>query len=92
MGGQPFALVDLRTLVAPRSPDIPIADILLFVKLVPLTAAIALEPHKSNDSRFRAFGLLDVSILTLYSLYLYAFWVSAYRLLPGTVDLYDFSL
>ncbi len=71
-------------------PDIPIADILLFVKLVPLTAAIALEPHKSNDSRFRAFGLLDVSILTLYSLYLYAFWVSAYRLLPGTVDLYDF--
>src|SRR3974390_15287 len=36
-------------------PDIPIADILLFVKLVPLTAAIALEPDKSGDSRSRAF-------------------------------------
>ena len=71
-------------------PDIPIADILLFVKLVPLTAAIALEPHKSTDSRFRAFGLLDVSILTLYALYLYAFFVYSYRLLPGAVDLYNF--
>jgi signal transduction histidine kinase len=71
-------------------PDIPIADILLFVKLVPLTAAIALEPHKSNDARFRAFGLLDVSILTLYSLYLYAFCVFAYRLLPGAVEVYNF--
>jgi signal transduction histidine kinase len=71
-------------------PDIPIADILLFVKLVPLTAAIALEPHKTSDSRFRAFGLLDVSILMLYALYLYTFFVYSYRLLPGAVDLYNF--
>ncbi len=71
-------------------PDIPIADILLFVKLVPLTAAIALEPHKTSDSRFRAFGLLDVSILMLYALYLYAFYVYSYRLLPNAVDVYNF--
>jgi len=71
-------------------PDIPIADILLFVKLVPLTAALALEPHRSHDSRFRAFGLLDVSILILYSLYLYAFGVFAYRLVPGAIDTYNF--
>jgi signal transduction histidine kinase len=71
-------------------PDIPIADILLFLKLVPLTAALALQPHKAQDSPFRAFGLLDVSILILYSLYLYAFSVSAYRLIPGGLDLYNF--
>ncbi len=71
-------------------PDIPFADILLFVKLVPLTAAIALEPHKPSDSRYRAFGLLDVSILMLYALYLYAFFVYGYRLLPGATDLYNF--
>ena len=71
-------------------PDIPFADILLFVKLVPLTAAIALEPDKPGDSRFRAFGLLDVSILMLYALYLYTFFVYSYRLLPGAVDLYNF--
>jgi signal transduction histidine kinase len=71
-------------------PDIPFGDILLFVKLVPLSAAIALQPHKSYDSRFRAFGLLDVSILIVYSLYLYAFWVFAYRLVPGAGHIYDF--
>lgn len=71
-------------------PDIPVADILLFVKLVPLTAASALEPHKPSDSRFRAFGLLDVSILMFFALYLYAFFVSSYRLLPGAVDVYNF--
>jgi signal transduction histidine kinase len=70
-------------------PDIPIADILLFLKLVPLTTALALEPHKGHDSRFRAFGLLDVSILILYSLYLYAFSVFAYRLIPGGLALYN---
>lgn len=71
-------------------PAIPFGDILLFLKLVPLSAAIALQPHKSYDSRFRAFGLLDVSILILYSLYLYAFWVFAYRLVPGAEHIYDF--
>ncbi len=71
-------------------PDIPIADVLLFVKLVPLSAAIALGPHKSSDSRFRAFGLLDVCILIVYTLYLYAFCVFAYHLLPGATAVYDY--
>jgi hypothetical protein len=71
------------------APDVPLVDALLFVKLVPFTAAVLLEPHRSHDSRFRAFGLLDVSILMLYSLYLYAFGVFAYRLIPGATDTYN---
>ena len=70
-------------------PDVPLVDALLFVKLVPFTAAILLEPHRTHDSRFRAFGLLDVSILMLYSLYLYTFGVFAYRLVPGGTDSYN---
>jgi signal transduction histidine kinase len=70
-------------------PDVPVVDALLLVKLVPFTAAILVEPHRSHDSRFRAFGLLDVSILMLYSLYLYAFGVFAYRLIPGGSDTYN---
>jgi signal transduction histidine kinase len=70
-------------------PDVPFSDILLFVKLVPLVAATALEPQKAHDSRFRPFGLLDLSILMLYSLYLFAFFVYAYRLLPGAVGTYN---
>jgi len=59
------------------------------VGLVPLVAASALEPQRAHDSRFRSFGLLDLSILILYSLYLFAFFVYAYRLLPGELASYD---
>jgi len=70
-------------------PDVPLADILLFVGLVPLVAASALEPQKMHDARFRSFGLLDLSIVMLYSLYLFAFFVYAYRLQPGDMPIYN---
>ncbi|HET6932946.1 MAG TPA: ATP-binding protein [Candidatus Acidoferrum sp.] len=70
-------------------PDVPLADIFLFLGLVPLVAATALEPQKAHDSRLRSFGLLDLSILILYSLYLFAFFVYAYRLLPGDLAIYN---
>jgi signal transduction histidine kinase len=71
-------------------PDAPVVDILLFVKMVPLTAAVAAAPSRSQDSTSQTFGLLDVFILMLYSLYLYAFGVFAYRLSPGGLDTYNF--
>lgn len=71
-------------------PDLPFVDILLFVKIVPFAVAMVIGPDREHDSRFRAFGLLDFSILVTYSLYLYAFGVYAYRLLPGAVDIYNF--
>ncbi len=72
-------------------PDVPLADIFLFVGLVPLVAATALQPQKSHDARFRSFGLLDLSILIFYSLYLFGFFVFAYRLLPGAMAIYNHS-
>jgi len=70
-------------------PDVPVADIFFFVGLVPLVVSTALEPQSVHDSRFRSFGLLDLSILILYSLYLFAFFVYAYRLLPGAMGTYN---
>ena len=40
-------------------PDVPVADIFLFVGLVPLVVSTALEPERANESRFRSFGLLN---------------------------------
>lgn len=71
-------------------PDTAIVDVLLFVMVVPLTAAIAIAPDQRRDVRFRAFGLLDVFVLIIYSFYLFAFGVFAYRLLPGAKPAYDF--
>jgi signal transduction histidine kinase len=70
-------------------PDSPLADILLFVKIVPLTTAFAAAPHRERPSPLRALGLLDVSVLMVYALYLYTFGVFSYRLVPGSVDIYD---
>ncbi len=71
-------------------PQIPAADMLLFVKLVPFTAAVVLESETRQDAKLRTFGSLDVTILMVYSLYLYAFFVYAYQLLPGGQATYDF--
>ena len=71
-------------------PDAPVVDILLFLKIVPLCAAALIAPDRSEDSSSRAFGLLDVAILMVYSFYLFQFGVYAYRLIPGANDLYNF--
>ncbi len=70
-------------------PDSPLVDFLLFLKLVPLTAAAFLDPQKSRDLRLRAFGLLDLAILIIYAFYLFVFFVYAYRMLPGGLDVYN---
>lgn len=71
-------------------PDVPIVDILLFLKIVPLSAAALIAPDREENSSVRAFGLLDVSILMVYSFYLFMFGVYAFRLLPWAGDLYNF--
>ena len=70
-------------------PDSPLGDTLLCVQIVPLTTAFAAAPHRQRSSRFRAFGLLDISVLLVYALYLYAFGVFSYRLMPGASQIYN---
>jgi signal transduction histidine kinase len=71
-------------------PTTPGTDMMLFVLIVPLTAAFAAAPHRPGHSRFRAFGLLDVSVLMIYALYLYGLGVFSYLLLPGAIQTYNF--
>jgi signal transduction histidine kinase len=71
-------------------PDLPLVDVLLFLKVVPFTAAIAIAPDRENDAQSRVFGLLDVFVLMVYALYLFVFGVFAYRLLPGAQASYNF--
>jgi signal transduction histidine kinase len=76
----------LRT---PR-PQTPIGDVLLFLKLVPLFAALAAEPHIELPRRFRIFGFLDLSFLLVYWFYFYAIWVIPYRYIEHEDGIYSF--
>jgi signal transduction histidine kinase len=76
----------LRT---PR-PQTPIGDVLLFLKLVPLFAALAAEPHIDLPRRFRIFGFLDLSFLLVYWFYFYAIWVIPYRYVVHEEGIYSF--
>jgi signal transduction histidine kinase len=71
-------------------PDLPISDLLLFLKLAPLFMALALEPRKADSPLSRILGFLDLSLLMVYWLYFYAFWVSVYRLIPHETARYNF--
>lgn len=71
-------------------PDIPVSDLLLFLKLAPLLMALALEPQKQDSPLSRVLGILDLSLLMVYWLYFYAFWVSVYRVVPYSNARYNF--
>ncbi len=71
-------------------PQTPLGDTLLFLKLVPLFAALAAEPHIDLPRRFRIFGFLDLSFLLVYWFYFYAIWVIPYRYLEHEEGIYSF--
>jgi signal transduction histidine kinase len=72
------------------APQTPFGDTLLFLKLVPLVAALAAEPQTQHTRRFRIFGFLDLSFLLVYWFYFYAIWVIPYRYVVHEEGIYSF--
>ncbi len=61
-----------------RRQEVPnpfVGDILFFVALVPAMAAIILRPHLEPSEQDRHLGILDFTLLLLWWLYLYLFFV-----------------
>src|SRR5579859_703191 len=50
-------------------------DVVLFLHIVPMTAALALQPHVKQDDRTTRLGTLDFALLLIWWLYLYLFAV-----------------
>jgi signal transduction histidine kinase len=61
-------------------PSVPIGEFLLFIKLVPMLAALALTPNDDSPDRPRLLGLFDLTSLLVYWTYVYLFWAMAYLL------------
>jgi len=56
-------------------PELFVGDVVLFLHVVPMMAALALQPHALQDERTTRFNSLDFALLLIWWLYLYLFCV-----------------
>jgi diguanylate cyclase (GGDEF)-like protein len=58
-----------------EAPNPFVGDVILFLHIVPMTAAVALQPHLRHDDRAIRVGTLDFALLLTWWLFLYLFVV-----------------
>jgi signal transduction histidine kinase len=73
-------------------PDIFAGDMILFLNIVPLMAALALRPHIPRDEYSARLRRLDFALLLVWWFYLYALIVIPWQYVVPNVDAYDFNL
>jgi signal transduction histidine kinase len=67
-------------------------DVVLFLHIVPMMAAAALQPHIEQDERSTRFGSLDFTLLLVWWLYLYLFAVIPWQYAHSSETIYEHSL
>ncbi len=75
--------------------DVPnpfVGDAVLFLHLVPMMAALALQPHLEHDERTTRLGSLDFALLLLWWLYLYLFAVIPWQYAQTNEMIYEHNL
>jgi len=75
--------------------DVPnpfVGDVVLFLHLVPMTAALALQPHVQQENRTTRLGTLDFALLLVWWLYLYLFAVIPWQYVHAYEPSYDQNL
>jgi len=72
-------------------PDPSFMDLFLFLHLVPMIAAVALRPHRSEDEQKFRVGTLDFGLLLVWWVFLYAFVVLPSQYVVLNVAEYDMN-
>lgn len=75
--------------------DVPIpfaGDVVLFLHLVPMTAALAMQPQVQQDHRNTRLGSLDFAMLLIWWLYLYVVTVIPWQYVYGDDVRYQHNL
>jgi len=67
-------------------------DVVLFLHLVPMTAALAMQPHVQQDHRTSRLGSLDFSMLLVWWIYLYLVTVIPWQYVYPSATLYEHNL
>jgi signal transduction histidine kinase len=73
-------------------PDVFAGDVVLFLNIVPMMAAIALRPHVARDEYAARLGRLDFALLLLWWLYLYVLIVIPWQCVVPNVAAYERNL
>jgi signal transduction histidine kinase len=67
-------------------------DIILFLHIVPMMGAIALQPHTQQDDRAARLGALDFALLLVWWICLYVFTVIPWQYAHGSESAYSHNL
>jgi signal transduction histidine kinase len=73
-------------------PDLFAGDIVLFLDIVPLMAALALRPHAPEDEYTARLGRLDFALLMMWWLYLYVLIVIPWQYVVPNIPAYNNDL
>ena len=74
-----------------EAPNPFVGDVILFIHIVPMMAALALRPHIEREHRHIVFGSLDLVLLLLWWLYLYLFTVIPWQYVDPVVAVYGYN-
>jgi len=64
-----------EVLLRQEVPNPFLGDVILFLHLVPMMGALAMQPHLERDEQIGGLGALDFALLVIWWLYLYLFVV-----------------
>ena len=73
-------------------PDLCAWDIILFLHVVPLMAAIGLRPHVPRDEYAARIGRLDFTLLVVWWMYLYVLLVMPWQYVVPDIEAYNRNL
>ncbi len=73
-------------------PDLFAGDVILFLNIVPLMAAIALRPHVPRDEYSARLGRLDFALLLVWWLYQYVLMVIPWQYVVADSTIYNHDL
>lgn len=74
-----------------EAPNPFVGDVILFLHVVPMTAAVALQPHVQQDDRTIRVGTLDFALLFTWWLFLYLFVVIPWQYVYPVESVYGRS-
>jgi signal transduction histidine kinase len=78
-----------------RRQDVPnpfVGDVILFLHIVPMMAALALQPHIEQDDRTTRLGSLDFALLLTWWVYLYLYAVIPWQYVSMNETIYEHNL